>query len=108
MNKKVCLIEGRGFGNSHGALGILSSGYAHMRIFQRVNNIKFILCFHQADLHGNGSGFIETMREFLDFFKDFEKIQGQIMKSTAFLFTKVTEIEKIKGHLKDFASKFTS
>ena len=54
MNKKVCLIEGPGFGNSHGALGILSSGYAHMRIFQRVKNIKFFLCFDQADLHGNG------------------------------------------------------
>jgi len=41
--------------------------------------MKFILCFDQKDLFGDGMTFFETLRYFIEFFKDFDSIKYDIM-----------------------------
>lgn len=44
------IIDTPGYGDSDGILKILANGYFHYRLYSKIQNMKFIVCFDSDDL----------------------------------------------------------
>lgn len=94
------VIDTPGYGDTYGVLRIFANGFYHYRLYSKVKNIKFILCFDYSNIQGTGQPFIETIREFTASFKDYLDNPEEIWKSCCFLFTKTPDSENIKDDIK--------
>jgi hypothetical protein len=64
-------VDTPGYGDTVGILKILSNGYFHYRLYSKVKNMKFILCFDQSHLKSSPKDVIGTIIEFTSSFKDY-------------------------------------
>jgi hypothetical protein len=94
------VIDTPGYGDTYGVLRIFANGFYHYRLYSKVKNIKFILCFDYSNIQGTGQPFIQTIREFTASFKDYLDNPEEIWKSCCFLFTKTPDSENIKDDIK--------
>lgn len=70
-NGKTYVIDTPGYGDTYGVLRILANGYFHYRLYSRVKNMKFILCFDANELRNTADRFVNTITEFSSYFKDY-------------------------------------
>lgn len=91
LKGKIYVIDTPGYADTKGVLTILSNGYYHYRLYSKVKNMKFILCFDMNQLKNTAAFFISTIVEFTSSFKNYLDNKAQIWKCCAFLFTKLNE-----------------
>ena len=89
LKGKTCIVDTPGYGDTNGVLTILANGYYHYRLYSKVKNMKFVLCFDAIDLKNTAQNFIDTIVQWTASFKDYLTVRKSIWKSCAFLFTKV-------------------
>ncbi len=89
LKGKIYVIDTPGYADTKGILTILSNGYYHYRLYSKVQNMKFILCFDMIQLKNAGASFITTITEFTSSFKNYLDNRKEIWKSCAFSITKV-------------------
>jgi hypothetical protein len=65
------LIDTPGYGDTNGILTIIANGYYHYRLYSKVKNIKFIVCFDAAQLQNTYADFIKTIMQWTSSFKDY-------------------------------------
>lgn len=65
------VIDTPGYGDTYGSLRILANGFYHYRLYSKVQNMKFILCFDHAHIRGTCEKFINTIVKFTASFKDY-------------------------------------
>ena len=65
------VIDTPGYGDTYGVLRILANGFYHYRLYSKVQNMKFILCFEQDHISGTCEKFIDTIVKFTSSFKDY-------------------------------------
>lgn len=71
QNSKTFVIDTPGYGDSYGVLRILANGYFHYRLYSKVKNMKFILCFDWAHISNTAEKFIDTIVQFTSYFKNY-------------------------------------
>ena len=74
-NGKVYVIDTPGYGDTYGVLRILANGYYHYRLYSKVKNMKFILCFDIAHIKNTCQQFVDTIIQFTASFKDYLSIR---------------------------------
>lgn len=87
------VIDTPGYGDTKGVLRILANGFYHYRLYSKVQNMKFILCFDHAHVRNTCEKFIDTIMQWTSSFKNYFDSRKDIWKSCVFLFTKVDESE---------------
>ena len=89
---RVCVIDTPGYGDTLSIFRILSIGYFHYRLYSKIRNMKFVLCFQRSDINSTAQVFVDTVKHFTAYFKNYDndaEIRQRIWKSCAFLITKV-------------------
>lgn len=89
LKGKTSLIDTPGYGDTKGILTIMANGYYHYRLYSKVKNMKFILCFDANSLKNTASDFIDTIIKWTASFKDYLSVRKSIWRSCVFMFTKV-------------------
>ena len=77
-------------------LTILANGYYHYRLYSKVINMKFILCFDVIQLQNTCVEFIKTIEQWTSSFDGYLQVRKQIWRSVAFVITKVEDKPSIK------------
>jgi hypothetical protein len=54
----ACVVDTPGYGDTYGILRILANGYFHYRLYSKIQNIKFIVCFDSIQLKNTGKDII--------------------------------------------------
>jgi hypothetical protein len=83
------VIDTPGYGDTKGILRILANGFYHYRLYSKVENMKFILCFDHAHVRNTCEKFIDTIIQWTSSFKNYFDNRKNIWSSCVFLFTKV-------------------
>jgi len=96
----ACVVDTPGYGDTDGVLKILANGFFHYRLYSKIQNMKFIVCFDSISVKNTGKDAIDTIVQFTKSFKDYASMKEKIWNSCCFLFTKVDlnedSIETIK------------
>ncbi len=90
------MIDTPGYGDTNGMLTILANGFYHYRLYSKVQNMKFIICFDAIQLQNTSIEFINTIKQWTSSFKDYLTVRRNIWKSVAFVITKVEDKPTIK------------
>ena len=104
----ACVVDTPGYGDTYGVLKILANGFFHYRLYSKIQNMKFIVCFDTISLKNTGKDVVETIVNFTKSFKDYSDMKEKIWDSSCFLFTKVDlnedSVENIKIKLQNLVN----
>lgn len=88
-NQPACVIDTPGYGDSKGILKILANGFFHFRLYSKIKNMKFLICFDFIHLKNTFKEVVETIIQFTKSFKNYSDIKDKIWQSSCFVITKV-------------------
>ena len=89
---RAYVVDTAGYCDTLSIFRILSKGYFHYRLYSKIRNMKFILCFQRSDINNTAQTFLDTVKKFTAYFNNYDsnaEIRQTIWKSCAFLITKV-------------------